>query len=354
MNENREAELTNLTAKFWTSVTLFDNILKTAKEWLQEDMEVSESYVPDRGRYHEKNQYFNGVNQLGLWILRSGIHTYFADQYYRVMLDTILAYEKEHKKHFNKGMVYANLGIAQIVQGKFDAGIAHLLTAEWEDREVAEPKQFILDTELWTVFETRTFDRYKQLNGLNWLAFVIDDSFLEQLVKGLSNQNRIFLGGTMLTLIDNVNQNRVQPNNFTYARIFSGMKDLCLLIETLLREQQRSKTKNYAPNSTIYNLLEFALSKQGIKFQQPSLKGLAKADKLEDFLNHYEEIMRKSTQFELRFSHCIHLIRNFTGHHFDVSDNVFSKSGKSFNDIFESALDYILAAFMYLKHINAI
>src|SRR4051812_5669196 len=152
---------------------------------LQEDLESHDPYDPINKPYSEKNVYFDRTNQHGGWLLTSGIY-WAADIYYRRMLDKIPEYEKSTTKYFNKGIVYANLGITQIAQGKFDAGIAHLLTAEWEDRDVANPKEFILDTPLWQQFEHRVYAYFLRYNGKPGLTFTIDNSFLENLFKHIA------------------------------------------------------------------------------------------------------------------------------------------------------------------------
>ena len=158
-----------LFGKFMQGIQLINKSFEVAGRWLWEDMERSTSYEPHReGFKREQKDYytFRANNKFGIRVMgkpEEKIHPFYSDFYYAELINIINQYEDISHKHFNKGIVFANLGIAQIAQNKFDAGIAHLLTAEWEDREVANPKEFILDSRLWGQFEHKVFSH---LDGL--------------------------------------------------------------------------------------------------------------------------------------------------------------------------------------------
>jgi hypothetical protein len=55
------------------------------------------------------------------------------ERYYAILLKEIKQYEISNTTNFNKGMVYANLGVCQVAQGKIDEGFANILKAHIED-----------------------------------------------------------------------------------------------------------------------------------------------------------------------------------------------------------------------------
>lgn len=350
MNQNQISD-GNVHALMQALVWL-DEGIKTGLGILQEDMEVHDSYDPSKP-YQEKNAYFERTRAYGGWLLTKGFYGE-ADLYYRRMLDSILEYEHATKKHFNKGMAYANLGIAQIAQGKFDAGIAHLLTAEWEDREIAKPKEFILDSVLWQQFEDKVFDYLIGYNGKPGINFTIDKPFLETFSKSISREDRIFLQGTILAIIDNVSQLWIQANSFTFGRLYSFLKDICLLIESLLRDKQVSSGgKQSATTKDLYNLLVNALKSNNVIW--PKKNRPPKAANLQEFIDELDRILNKSKSGIIRNTDAVYLARNFTGHHFSIDENVKSRSGKTFfGDLYIPALESTFALMLYLKHINAI
>jgi hypothetical protein len=316
---------------------------------LKEDLDSHDAYDPINKPYSEKNAYFDRTNEYGGWLLTSGIY-WAADIYYRRVLDKILEYEKSTSKYFNKGIVYANLGITQIAQGKFDAGIAHLLTAEWEDREIANPKEFILDSILWKQFERKVYIYFLSYTKKQGINFTIDDALLTKLFKDIDREDRIYLQGTILALLDNIELNKIAPNNFTYGRLYSMLKDLCLLIESLLHKKQTSLGNS---QKDLYNLLNSVFKGQGVNW--PSNNQIPKVTELKQLLDQLEIILNNQLSNEIRWANCVYLVRNFTGHHFKVDETVKSINGKSlFGDLYLPALENVFALLLYLKYINAI
>ncbi|MDY7080765.1 MAG: hypothetical protein SXV54_28110 [Chloroflexota bacterium] len=321
---------------------------------LREDMERHPSLDPNRP-YREKNAYFIRTQAQAnrLFILRL---PWVAELYFRRMLDEILEYERASGKHFNKGMVYANLGIAQITTGKFDAGIAHLLTADWEDRDFVHDDHDILNTHLWQQFERPYVFDY--LIGLNnnpdaALSFTIDEDFLDGLFGGMDKQDRIFLEGTIWALRENLRQNAVHSNVYTRGRLYSGLKDVCLLMESLLRRKQvQDGTIAAGTRDMLGGLLANTLAGQNIGYPQQDLS--SSANDLQEFVNNLENILNNANSTESRRIYCLHLVRNFTGHHFDLSETITSPSGLSFFDMYETVLVNVLSVLLYFEHIDAI
>jgi tetratricopeptide (TPR) repeat protein len=329
--------------------TDMDAFIKNGISLLKKNLERYPSFDPDRP-YPEKNEYFNELSRRGHENLFShGLHGE-AELYYEALLKIILEYERTYNKKFNKGMVYANLGIAQMATGKFDAGIVHLLRAGEEDQPIA-PDFNILNTRLWKQFENSKIFYY--LINLNMspdagLAFV-DEPFLSDLVRGMEQQDRIFFEGTIWILRDNLHQHHAFPNAYTRGRLYSSLKDLCLLTEALLRKKQIvDRVITTASEITLHRLLVNVLSND---YPQTDLK--TKASNIQEFLNNLEPIL-ENDKATLRYVYCLHLVRNFTGHHFDLSETITSPKGRTFFELYETVLTNILSAVMYFKSIDAI
>ena len=322
---------------------------------LKENLERYPSFDPTKP-YNEKNEYFIELSRRGGELFSQGLH-WAAELYFAALLEVIVDYEQIHNKSFNKGMAYANLGIAQMAIGKFDAGIAHLLTAGEEDRPIV-PDYDILNTHLWLQFEnSKIFDYLVNLNTNPdaGLGFTVNKTFLSNLVWGMEQQDRIFFEGTIWILQDNLHQHQLSSNVYTRGRLYSGLKDLCLLTESLLRKKQIANGKITTTSSdTLYDLIIKGPGSQGLRFPQNKLQTKAKAGNIQEFLNNLEYILQKTASAQLRHVYCLYLVRNFTGHHFDLSETVKSPNGKTFFDMYEVTLTNILSAIMYFKHTNSI
>jgi hypothetical protein len=275
------------------------------------------------------------------------------------MLDTITQYEQENNKHFNKGIAYANLGIAQIANGNLDEGIHHLLLADKDDAPFRVNPHGVLESILWKQFENRHIIARLMLLTTNSDASLhlrVDKAFILGFLGRMELPERLLLETTIWTIYRNLDFNRVNSNDYTRGRLHSGLKDICLLTETLLRKKQIAD--GIVPvNSLIMlgdrrgrppGLLSNALSGHGIGYSANMLP--TGANSLVEFLNNLEHILNASPSPEVRRIYCLHLVRNFTGHHFDVSSQVLSATGKEFFDLYEVTLSNILAAVLYLAH----
>jgi hypothetical protein len=332
----------------------FDAFLNQGLEWLEEDMERYPAFDP-AAPYKEKNAYFNRANNLFLQRLR--LNHWSAEMYYNTMLLSILDYQKLTEKVFNKGMVYANLGIAQVIANKFDLGIAHLLTAQEEDRAI-NPSFDILNSDLWEQFEHPViFGLLSSLNSPPYsanLSFDIDDAFLEQLVTEMEQDERIFLEGAIWQISLNLSLNDERPNAYTRGVLYSGLRNLCLVIETLLRKRHYilfPTAKGHRPS--LWNFLQRGLRNQAVN--DTYLNQFRDAEDTLEFLHNFEGISNSGRSDEAKRLHYLCLIRNFTAHHLDISETVASLSGNQFFDnYYETAFVNVLAALLYLKHNNLI
>jgi hypothetical protein len=337
------------------------DLIRYGLNLLREDMDRFPSFDPTRP-YDEKNLYIARANAPGLGLLQSNLHV-LAEVYFRAILAEILGYEQANSKNFNKGMVYANLGIAQIYSGKFDEGIANFLTAEQEDRPVVSSDWTILNTSLWEQFEQLIVRQVLTLVSASDanLRFRVDEAFLRTLFRGLEVQDRIFLEGTILTLYINLELHRrleerkIGSNAYTRGRLYSGLKDLCLLTESLLREKHVKDDPTKAGKSIeLKKLLKIALSKDGLTY--PKNEVWLWANSLSQFLERLEGIFDNTDEndIQIRWVHCLHLLRNFTGHHFAHSEDEKSPKGRTFFGLYENVLSNVLSAILYLKLIKAI
>ncbi|NDJ75197.1 MAG: hypothetical protein GYB65_02970 [Chloroflexi bacterium] len=346
-----------------TNSAAFD-LIAEGKRLLNEGIAAYPGFDPNKP-YVEKNYYFNPANNLRFQFLPDSNSSWVAEHYYSVLLGEILAYENQSGNHLNKGMVYANLGIAQISNGKLDDGFANLLTAEWEDRNDA-PAHWsidtweILDTELWLQFERRAIlemARFFIKTQLTWMYPLNEDDLLKML-KNMARPDRIFLVGTVLALRRNWEtfnaaiEHEIQPNAYTLGRLYACLKDLCLLIEALLRKKLHPKSKGM--HTLGQRLLTEALARDQIIYPKVGLEKVQTANTLRQFLQRIEKVYIDSKDGPLQWSHCLHLVRNFTGHHFDPSNNITSTSGKSFFDWYEKILESIFSALLYFERIGVI
>jgi hypothetical protein len=295
--------------------------------------------------YEDKNKYFLEVSQLSAPLFANAGMVAPAERYYRTMIDAIQEYEKQSSKKFNKGIVYANLGIILTAHGNLDEGIHYLLLADREDEPFRRGPHGLLDHVIWQQFEDHhVIAHLTQLNANPnvGLRFIVDKAFILGFLRTLELPDRLLLEATIWTTFRNLDFKQVNSNDYTRGRLVSGLKDLCLLTEMLLRKKQQAVGQTLGP------LLNGALVGKGIGYPRAGLS--VRANSLSEFLNNLETILHAGLPPEIRRIYCLHLVRNFTGHHFDISTNVVSATGNEFFSLYEETLINILSAVLYLAH----
>jgi hypothetical protein len=299
-------------------------------------------FNPD-GKYAEKNHYFAVANNLGLGFLQTPGLEWVAEMYFQVMLDNILRYEEQSGKKVNKGMVYANLGISQIRNGKLDEGIADFFAAEYEDRQYEGLEDWdILDTTLWWQFESLVVNSVFSFVGEDVISeFHMDENSWKRLFKEMGRQDRIFFDGTVLVLWRNweifqtSEERQVEQNAYTLGQLYSGLRDLCLSIESLLRHKQGIK----GPCN-----LDSLLRNAGYSRED---KGKPSINDLEKFMASLDQVIREVDDLHLRRIYCLQIYRNFTVHRFEMTE-------KAFFERYSSILTDVFGAILYLKSVGAI
>lgn len=328
-----------------------EQLIKEGLNILVKNMDLCPPFDPSKP-YDEKDRYFLEVAKLSSPLFQYTGLVAPAERYYRAMIDAICKYENQNNKIFNKGMVYANLGIALIANGNLDEGINYLLMADEEDAAFAVNPHGVLEGELWQQFARRhVIDNLVQLNNnMNAsLHFQVTEAFIQAVLKNMDLQDRLFLEATIWTVFRNLEFNQQNSNDYTRGRLFSGIKDICLLGESLLRKKQISQNLIPANSQAMLGtLLTNALSGLGLGYPQPGLS--VSANSLVDFLNNLEIILQTSPSSEIRRVYCLHIVRNFSGHHFDISSLVKSNQGNELFDLYENALVNILSAILYFAH----
>ena len=228
-------------------------------------MEKDSGYDFNRG-YEAKNVYFSQANNLcmqTLWEkpisvpLDSNTILKLSEwdaikQYYEAMRVLVEGYEREAGKQFNKGMLYANLGIAMIASGQRESGIFYMMAADHEDRDFIKPgrARSVVYGDLWTQFERPHFQE--------WIPDALADAAefpaphpTEQQCSDLlerikSPEERLFLSSAIMQVRQHLAKAQ-EGNSFSISEVFSGLRDLCTLIEHRGRQTPKVQGETMGP-----------------------------------------------------------------------------------------------------------
>lgn len=280
--------------------------------------------------YDCKNMYFTAANRLcqySLW--RQGLYG-LAERYYRTMLDEIKKFENVNGYNHNKGMVYANLGIAQAIQLRIDEGFANILKALDEDRgyfeEEKKPTEEFFKNPLFGQLEKGIVlsSLEKQISALEKDGEVCPTA--SDLLNGLVDPDqRIFFEYTYAKIMNNHKVWTEKPNRFSANRMIAYLQDMCLFAEDFL------KRKGYT------GMLRELISNT---FSGVDLSGCG--------ANSYEELNAKLEQFHKesnkrdRALRMLLTLRNFSSHNISAGepkDFILGSFDKVFGEILRAVIN---------------
>jgi hypothetical protein len=191
--------------------------------------------------YGEKNLYVNASNNLwrfSMWPHYNSIN----EMYYSVLLAEIKKFKKNYGNFdFNKGIVYANLGVSQSAQMKLDEGFANILKALIEDYPYADtdPESNVWKNPLFTQFEKQYLRTPLQaiISQLGMAAITSTEVFVENFLNSLSNDQRGFLEYTFIRIMQNHEIWKEKENGLSANRLLAYTQDLCLFNEAFLKSK---------------------------------------------------------------------------------------------------------------------
>jgi hypothetical protein len=122
-----------------------------------------------------------------------------------------------------------------------------------------------------------------------------------------------------------------------------------------LRKKQIELDPNKAnAKIELYNLLCDALDTETSNFQKLVSSVPLKANSLQEFVERLDCVLNLAGADVVQQASCVYLIRNFTGHHFEISNQVMSSTLKTLFNMYEPALEKVILFIFHLCHIKAI
>jgi hypothetical protein len=279
--------------------------------------------------YDCKNLYFSAANKLcqfSLW--RQGLYP-FAAKYYRIMLAEIKQFESANDYNHNKGMVYANLGIAQAIQLRIDEGFANILKALDEDRGYFQQGRKPVE-EFFNLYLFQQLEKKLVLDPLVGQINVLKGEgescpTAEEFLKGLADPHqRIYFEYTYAKIVENHKVLNEKPNDFSANRLIAYLQDMCLFAEDFL------KKKEYT--GELHQLLSTA-------FSPIDLSGCSTYSNEE--LNDTVENLYGETNKRDRALRILYTLRNFSSHNIaacESGDFIPRNFSEVFNEILRAVI----------------
>jgi hypothetical protein len=247
-------------------------------------------------------------------------------------------------------MIYANLGVSQVAQGKIDEGFANILKAQIEDEPYhkTDSSKSVFNLELYSQFEDGKAGqegikdyilKHSQLYQTEE-SKTIDKAFLSGLVSSLDTDSHILF----ISVVEKIRRHFIifddKDNRFTRLQIFLCLQDLCLSIENALKTKNKKK-------GMMKELLDGLFSTtsgrpRGWKPTFDANYGFTTSHDETEFENNLKEIFNLPDSKARRLLVCC-TVRNFSSQNLDVGNNwVFQKANIT------SIFDNILSSMLFL------
>jgi len=286
--------------------------------------------------YDDKNLYVNASNnlwQISMWAYYPSI----SEIYYSILLGKIKDFKKTNGNFdFNKGIVYANLGVAQSAQMKLDEGFSNILKALQEDSNysASTAEDNLHRSRLFTQFE----DKYVKeplmgiVSQLGIANIPPPETFVNNFLESLNNDQRAFFDYTFANIMRSWEIWKEKENGFTANRLLAYTQDFCLFNEDFL------KSKFLNPNSGW--LLDDLIREAGFSV---NLSGCG-ATKMVDLDRKLPQELSNSSQT----SKCLRIlltIRNYSSHNVGggTSTNCFyARYDEVFKELIQAMCQFIL------------
>lgn len=273
--------------------------------------------------YDEKNLYVNASNNL--WIIHVWrglrIHPSISELYYVALLNRIKEFkEKNSGFDFNKGIVYANLGVAQSGQKKLDEGFANILKALIEDSNysASDPQYDLHRRRLFTQFEEAYVSKPLQeiilQLGISKISSV--EQFVENFLESLNNDQRTFFDYTFARIVQSQEIWHEKNNGFTANRLLAYTQDFCLFTEDLLKSKISLNTLSNRQYWVLRHLIP-------LKFPGINLNG-CQANTMADLDNLLPSELSSQSQPD-KYLRILLTLRNYSSHNVEggTSQNCF-------------------------------
>jgi hypothetical protein len=262
--------------------------------------------------YSEKNLYVGASNRLWLQNLWEATDPSISELYFSALLEKVKVFKKDNNNFdFNKGMIYANLGVAQSSQMKLDEGFANILKALHEDAvyssDTTNPEDNLRKSGLFTQFEDRFVKEALKsvLSQLSMAGITSAEQFIDEFLKSLNNDQIVFFEYTFAKIMRNCEIWNEKKNRFTANRLLAYTQDLCLFNEDLLKSRIDSNTLK----TKQYWILQYLIP---LRFQNINLDQ-CQANTMEDLNKILPSEMDKSNQPE-KCLRILLILRNYSSH----------------------------------------
>lgn len=290
-------------------------------------------------KYEDKNKHMDGpIGQMGTFLFNRGLFK-IAEDFWANIDAEIQEYNKQNGKSLNRGIALANLGVAQVVEGKVTEGLFNLYKAHDNDKQSLshlnglqlDPEQNLVNSILYTQFEERVINwLYNDILNKHASIFALlpQESEVKQFILSLTSDKKIFLFLVLCKFKEAYFQNTEVKNFISRGEILRSLADLAAWYEDGLRRKDHTVTTLVPALAQHFGQIN------------PTKGEYSSATTLDELIAKIDLAVALPGDLLLSNARVMSLIRNFSGHNFDSQDHdLFTRSDEVVARMFSIILE---------------
>jgi hypothetical protein len=290
-------------------------------------------------KYEDKNKHMDGpIGQMGTFLFNRKLFK-IAEDFWANIDAEIQEYNKQNGKSLNRGIALANLGVAQIVEGKITEGLFNLYKAHDNDRQSLnhlpgldlDPEKNLVNSILFTQFEKRITEwLYSSVVTKYQAVFSIlpPRAEVETFILSLSPNKKIFFFSIMAKFKEAFSQNKEVTNFVSRGEILRSLADLAAWYEDGLRRIDSNVTTLVPALAQHFGQIN------------PTSGEYSSASTLVELMAKIDLAVTQPGDSLLTNARTMSLVRNFSGHNFDSQNHdLFTRSDEIMARMFAIILE---------------
>lgn len=284
---------------------------------------------------YEKDRYFEETNTLGVCLIKEN-RFLEGVSFYLKCIEIIENWEVEHSLKLAKGMPFGNYAICLIATGQLDCGLAFLIQAFEDDKKFRLPMP-LQSQPMYLQFENKYLSGLFSLIAPN-VSIAATQRFLS-VIEDFDITYRLSFFYLAATACSNFSI--LKRNNqciFSRSRIFTTIRDLCILYEELLKlllkKEKMLCDLLLLGNKISNNFTKYGSAKSAVKFDA-NLKQIQNLEGISEIERSYLYV---------------YSVRNFTSHNFKLDCQFFFKNLSSILNHLFVLIPPDLAAMAQINH----
>jgi hypothetical protein len=293
-------------------------------------------------KYEDKNKpIFPPIQQMGMFLLNRGLYP-IVEEYWKQIDQEIQDFNQTTGKRVNRGIPLANIGVAQIAQGKTIEGLFNIYRGYQDDKEclqhlpsvAIDPEKDMANSTLFTQFEeiqtARLFHGIVQ-KFQSVFQTRVSQQGLHNFISNLSSDKKLLLYMTIYRYSFAASLNDELTTVISRSEILRSLAELALWFEDELKRKDLSLS-----GQTLIQILD-----QKVGQLNPTSGQFTNSTNLNELSTKITSAVRSNDGLVITNARVMGCLRNFAGHNLDVQDHSFFKMS---SEVFTRMLSFIIYA----------